>query len=346
MATPSATPGATPTAAPNAFALGEIGQYHVGFQKVATVDASRGDRSVGITIWYPAVLSPGFTPGIPTVNAEPDRSGAPYPLILSSTTMARLLAPYLVSHGFAWASVDNIGPTMMSSEMVQQPRDILVALDEVASNPPTGLEGLVDAERAGAIGYSFDGYNAYVLGGARIDPAYYRAQCPTPDATTEALVANGMSAFDCLSDVRWKSFVTTAGPVATAGEDGLWQQMTDPRIRAVMPMAGEGWWLFGERGLAAFDRPALVIAATGDELYDENALLFERLGTPDRAFISFVGPRHVDMVQDKELVARLGHFAVAFFGHRLQGRDDLARFYSREFVGSHEDLAWGPVGGE
>jgi predicted dienelactone hydrolase len=48
--------------------------------------------------------------------------------------------------------------------------------------------GMVDAEHAGAIGYSFDGYNALALSGARIDPEHYLAQCPNPDPTTGAIL--------------------------------------------------------------------------------------------------------------------------------------------------------------
>lgn len=40
-----------------------------------------------------------------------------------------------------------------------------------------------------------------------------------------------------------------------------------------MRMASEGWWLFGERGLANADRPDLVIAATNDEIYKVNVLI-------------------------------------------------------------------------
>ena len=116
--------------------------------------------------------------------------------------------------------------------------------------------------------------------------------------------------------------------------------MTDERIRAVMPMAGEGWWLFGERGLAAFDRPALVIAATGDELYAENELMFRHLGTDDRSFIAMVGPGHL-IVMDEAAQSVFGHFATAFFGHRLAGREDYARYYSKEFVDLHPELRWG-----
>ncbi|NIV35697.1 MAG: hypothetical protein GWN58_41460, partial [Anaerolineae bacterium] len=74
--------------------------------------------------------------------------------------------------------------------------------------------------------------------------------------------------------------------------------------------------------------------------YPENALIYEHLGTPDKVLISFVGPDHM-MVYNREMVARMAHFAVAFFGYHLKGRDDLAYYFSEEFVGQHDDLAWG-----
>jgi predicted dienelactone hydrolase len=232
----------------------------------------------------------------------------------------------------------------MNKQMIDQPLDILFALDQVASNSPQGLEGMIDAEHAGAIGYSFDGYNALALSGARIDPAQYLAQCPNPDATTEAILSS-MSAFSCVPAGAWYEFAAHAGEAITASEDGLWQPMTDERIRAVMPMAGEGWWLFGEKGLAAVDRPMLILVGTQDELYAENALIFEHLGTSDKALISFVGPGHM-MVFNSKMVARMAHFATAFFGTHLQGREDLAWYFSEDFVAQHDDLAWGVYAGE
>jgi predicted dienelactone hydrolase len=229
--------------------------------------------------------------------------------------------------------------------MIDQPLDIRFALDQVASQPPEELAGMIDAEHAGAIGYSFDGYNTLALSGARIDPEYYQAQCPEPDPTTEAVLASGLSAFACGPAPTWEEFAAHAGEAITGSDDGLWQPMTDARIRAVMPMAGEGWWLFGERGLAAVDRPTLMIAATADELYPENALIFEHLGTPDKALISFVGRDHM-IVFDTEMLARMAHFAVAFFGYHLQGRGDLAYYFSEEFVAQHDDLAWGVYAGQ
>jgi len=326
------------------YPLAEPGPYAVGTRTMTAVDAGRENRPVGITVWYPAEPSAGAG-GRPAADAVPDTRGKPYPLLLSSTKVAKIFAPFLVSRGFTWASVDGIDSyLMMSGQMIDQPHDILFALGQVTANPPKGLEGLIDGKHAGAIGYSFDGYNTLAMSGARIDPGYYRAQCPTPDETTRVILGS-MSAFSCVPAREWEEFAARAGEALTASADGLWQPMTDERIRAVMPMAGEGWWLFGEKGLAAVDRPTLIIVATEDELYPENALIFEHLGATDKRLISFIGQDHM-MIYDQDSVARMAHFAAAFFGFHLKGREDLARFFAEDFVNRHDDLAWGIISGD
>jgi predicted dienelactone hydrolase len=281
----------------------------------------------------------------PILDANPYLRGAPYPLILSSTKVARIFAPYLVSRGFSWVSVDGIDSYLAFYEgAIDQPLDILFALDQVATHPPEGLDGMINTERAGVMGYSFDGFNSLAMSGARIDPEYYLAQCPTPDAATEAILG-GMSAFGCNPASKWDEFTSHIGEPITTSEDGLWQPLTDQRIRAVMPMASEGWWLFGDKGLAAADRPVLIIDGTIDELYKENVLIYKHLGTSDKALISFVGQNHM-MVYDPEMVSRMAHFAVAFFGYHLQGRQDLAQYFSEDFVTQQDDLFWGAYPGE
>ena len=83
-----------------------------------------------------------------------------------------------------------------------------------------------------------------------------------------------------------------------------------------------------------------MIVATEDGQYPENALIFEHMGTADKAMISFVGPSHM-MIYDPEMVARMAHFAVAYFGYHLQGREEMAWYFSEDFVAQHDDLAWG-----
>lgn len=335
------TPTATPAGGEKAlFPLSAPGPYHVGRRSFTVEDPSRNGRLVGITIWYPAQEGTGIPGSGPRLDAAADSSGAPYPLLLSSSKVARILAPYLISRGFTWASVDHIDSYMkMTVEMFDHPLDILFALNQAASNQLEGLAGMIDAEDAGALGYSFDGYNTLALSGARIDPQHYLSQCPNPDPITKPLLT-GLSAFNCGPASDWPAFAAQAGEAITESDDGLWQPMTDPRIRAVMPLAGEGWWLFGERGLAAADRPALFIVATGDLLYPENAQIFAHLGSADKALISFVGPDHM-MIYNAKMVGRMAHFAAAFFGYHLQGKDDLARYFSAEWVAQCEDVAWG-----
>jgi len=343
---PTTIPQATETLPdPVPYLPSESGPYYVGTRILSLHDADRDGRYVGVTVWYPAGKPADSTGRNPTSNADPDISSAPYPLILSSTKVANIFAPYLVSHGFVWASVNGIDSyPLMNEQMIDQPLDILFTLDQVATNPPEGLEGMIAADQVGVIGYSFDGYNALALSGARIDPEYYLSQCPNPDATTAAILTS-LSAFDCAPALAWDEFAAHAGEAITASEDGLWQPMTDERIRAVMPMAGEGWWLFGEKGLVAVDRPVLIIVATEDELYPENALIYEHLGTPDKALISFIGLSHM-MVYDNSKVPLIAQFAVAFFGYHLQGHADLAWYFSEDFVAQQQDLAWGVYPGK
>jgi hypothetical protein len=337
------------THGPTPLPFSEPGPYGVGLRRFTVTDPARDDREVTISVWYPAVYPAGSTNKwlFWVQDADPDPREAPYPLILSSTKMANTFARYVVSRGFAWASVDKIDTyRKMGEQMIDQPLDILFALNQVASVPPEELEGMIDAEHTGVTGYSFDGYNTLAMSGARIDPEYYLAQCPIADATTKPLISHGLTAFDCGPADAWDEFAAHAGEAITTSEDGLWQPITDKRIRAVIPMAGEGWWLFGEKGLAAEDRPALMIIGSSDEMVPENALIFEHLGTPEKAMITFIGRDHGGMVSSSfpELQARIAHFMVAFFGYYLQGREDYAEYFSEDFVAQYNDLAWGVYG--
>jgi predicted dienelactone hydrolase len=326
------------TRAGGAYPLAEPGPYAVSRMSLAIEDAAREGRRIGVVIWYPTV-PPGDLKRTIQSDAEPDRGGAPYPLIVSAVMTGEALAPYVVSHGFVWASVAAIYPYRhMGASMIDHPLDILYMLDHLASNPPDALQGLIDAEHTGAVGYSFDGYNTLAMSGARIDPAYYLAQCPDPDPATSAVISD-LSAFHCAPADAWDAYVAHVPERFTVSDDGLWQPMTDPRVRAVMPMAAEGWWLFGTRGLAEVDRPVLMLAGTLDELYRENVLIYEHLGTTDKRLISFVGQDH-ELVYEPEMIARVAHLATAFLGYHLQGREAWGACFSKEFVVAHDDLAW------
>ena len=337
----------------NPFPLSEPGQYDFGtkgaFSEIYSfVDTSRADREIGIMVWYPAKLPADAPPSDYNPDAEPDLSGAPYPLILSSSKVGSLFGPHLASHGFIVIGIKGLDSSSNWGKwLINDPLDILFALDQVAANPLSGLEGMINAEHAGAMGYSFDGYNSLALSGARVDPEFYLAQCANAAAMNPA-PPEWWIKYNCEMNVNWDEFTALAGRAITTSEDGLWQPMTDDRILAVMPMAPEGAWLFGERGLAAVDRPTLIIGATEDDInpYDlEASYIFDHLGTPDKIMISFVGEDHM-MVESDEPAARMKHFATAFFGYYLQRQEDYAKYFSEDFVSKQDGLAWGVYKGE
>jgi predicted dienelactone hydrolase len=332
----------------NPFPLSEPGQYDFGtkgaFDEIYSfVDTSRADRKIGIMVWYPAKLPKDAHPSDYNADAEPDLSGAPYPLILSSAKVGSIFGPHLASHGFVVVGVKGIDTFKWNHNLIDQPLDILFALDQVASQPLEGLEGMIDAEHAGTMGYSFDGYNSLAMSGARVDPEFYLAQCAKPQ-----LEEYWIQFEYCEPAKAWAEFTAQAGDAITTSNDGLWQPMTDERIRAVIPMGPDGAQLFGERGLAFVDRPTMIICGTEDSLADyqmEAVYIYEHIGAPDKTLISFIGEDHF-MIESDEPILRMKHFITAFFGYYLQGQEDYTKYFSEDFVSKHDGLAWGVYKGE
>jgi len=331
------------------YPLAETGPYQFGTRmNYKFTDPSRDNREISLYVWYPAELLVNAEPSKYNYDADPDLSDAPYPVILSSAKVGMYFGPHLATHGFVVVGVDrqdskkHWGPWL-----IDYPLDQVFALSQVAANPLEGLEGMYDANSAGAMGYSFDGYNALALGGARIDPEFYQSQCTAASPGNPAPEAWWID-YVCNLDGGWDEFAAHAGAEITSNSDGLWQPLTDARIQAVMPMAPEGAWLFGERGLDSADRPTLIIAATDDDInyYDLEAVyIFEHLGVPDKSMISFIDQDHM-MIYDDEQVAMMKHFATAFFGVYLQGNQDYGKYLSEDNISKQEDLAWGVYSGE
>jgi hypothetical protein len=91
-----------------------------------------------------------------------------------------------------------------------------------------------------------------------------------------------------------------------------------------------------------------LIAATEDVINPYNleaTFMQDHMDPTVGSMISFVGENHFSLV-DVESLARMRHFATAFFGFHLQGREDLAYLFSEDFVAQHDDLAWGVYEGE
>ena len=338
-------PAPPATQEPSQLPLSEPGPYLAGLRRnVEFVDAGREDRKVTLTVWYPAAAPDGTEPWTePKADVPPDATGAPYPLILTATKLGFFFAPHLASHGFVVAGINGQDSSMnWGPWLTDHPRDLVFALDQIAAQGVPDLEGMIDAGHAGAMGYSFGSPTALFLGGARVDPDNYLQKCANAPSMTPALEEWWID-YNCNLLGGWEAFVANAGPAASGGEGGLWAPITDDRIRAVIPMAPEGDWLFGERGLQAVDRPTLIFGATQDTVnpYALEAIpIYEKLNPSQRAMISFVGEGHM-MLDNAGRLAQMEHFAAAFFGLHLRGDQGLADYLSQDFVEKYPDLAWG-----
>jgi len=331
---------------PPSFPLSESGSFFVGSRVYNLIDASRGERAIHIQVFYPALKQTNDSEEIITRDANVDMSDAPYPLILTGDNSGNyLFRSHLASYGFVMVIVTSPGFSYIAdwnNDVINGPLDFLYVLDELTSNPPDDLEGIMDTDRVGVAGYSSDGLFTLALGGARIDPEYYFSQCAMAPNFDPPLPLFLITYYCNLSE-RWDEFSSQVGAEISTVTDGLWQPTTDERILAIMPMAPDSAWLYGEKGLAGIRIPSLNIAGTADNLVNYelvDAYLYDHLVNSDRILISFIGKGH-GMVENKEVIKRINHFAVAFFGYYLQAHKDYANYFSENFVSQVDDLAWG-----
>jgi predicted dienelactone hydrolase len=333
----------------SSFPLSERGPYWPGNRVYTFVDDSRNGRSIEIQIFYPALKEANTQGGTITRDAKPDMSGAPYPLILTGPNSGNyLFKSHLASYGFVMALIHVPDSSDYPGfQSVDHPLDFLFVLDQIASTSQEGLEGVIDSNLVGVTGFSGDGFISLALSGVRIDPNFYLSFCnhaPTMDPPP----SDWYIRFWCILAPKWDEFAVHVGEDITVSDDGLWQALTDERIRAVMPMAPDGAELYGDQGLALVDRPMFIIAGTEDEYVPyqfESKYIFEHVGSPELYMVSFIGETH-EMPFNPESANRMKHFATAFFGYYLQGREECLEYFSEDFVAQFDDLAWGLYEGD
>lgn len=341
-ATSTTAPQATQT--PSAFPLSQPGSYLGGYQEYIFIDESRGGRKIEITLWYPALKQPASNGYHIKKNAPVNSSGAPYQLILTGSNSGdTIFTSHLATYGFVMVIIRSPDKYMnYDLQTIDIPRDILFVLDHLAKQPPEELVGLIDTDHAGVTGYSGDGYNSLAVSGARWNPEHYFSSCQNAPTSVENRSQLMVGIF-CNATTIWDEFAANAGEEITSSQDGLWQPLTDERIRAVAPLAPDGAWFFGERGLAEINIPVFIICGTQDEMPSyqyETVFIYEHLKTTEKYLVSFIGESHLSMLQ-ADLVKRMNHFVTAFFGYYLQERQDYAKYFSEDFVAQFDDLAWG-----
>lgn len=358
-------------AAPGPFAVGVrtvemVNPDQIDIVNVTGPDAMpRYDRPLTLEVWYPAAAPKPDTPqayenviirdgkrmvtlyGQALRDAAPDAAGGPYPLILIShgypgnRYLMAHLGENLASKGYVAVSIDHTDSTYdnqlaFGSTLVNRPLDQLAALNQIDALSRTDgsfLNGLVDADNTGLIGYSMGGYGAVILAGGGVTEVSTTYEWGAPSGTLKV------------------------------HQDGTDTQraLPDARIKAVVAFApwgrNRGFW--DAAGLANIRTPIMFIAGTKDDvsLYDGGPrTIFEEAVNADRYLLSFIGANHnagapmpapreswepaeglnfipaehyTDAVWDNVRMNNIAqHFTTAYFGRMLKADAAMDRYLS------------------
>jgi predicted dienelactone hydrolase len=363
---------------PDAPAYAVHGPYAVGTRDFVI---KTGDRTTPITIWYPA-LNPEGRPeettytmdvgdqGLPQypvlghalLDAPPDMSSAPYPLVVWShgaylyRQTNAYLAEHLASEGFvvvAGNHEDNWGtfPAPNVTSDISRPADISAWIDFAEEQTAAGSElaGLIDTEHVAAAGHSYGGYTALAAAGALYNPTWYLDVLCVNNTLAEDDPLNSCSALE-------KSLDKLAALAGLDGvPEGLWPSWQDPRVDAIFLLAPSS--SFGPDGSAAVKLPAMSLTGSADPMQDVALnvyLTHDNLGSAKKSLVVFQDGGHTmflndchsatgmagvafewcsDAVWDMDRVHDLvNHFATAFLLSELKGDAHAAATLASENV--------------
>lgn len=169
---------------------GNRGPYLVGAARrsFTRLSSTTGQpQPLDVVVWYPATLgkpAPAVDDLLAApVDPEPDRSGAPYPLVFFShgtgavPWTATYLTTHLVSHGFVVIAPAHYGSSIAAGcpvpcsvtnpaarplivdSITNRPEELIFLLEQAGSGDPR-FDGLIDAASAGLVGHSFGGHTA------------------------------------------------------------------------------------------------------------------------------------------------------------------------------------------
>lgn len=318
------------------------GPYWVGTMQMQLQD---GDRTIPITLWYPA-LNPEnqaetityepimkWTPmpemdypiaGHALLNATPAPSDTPYPLFVFSHGLATspawysYLLEHVASYGFVVIAPDHLETIYLDvnserevpATTVNRPHDISKVIDfaETLTTTSTAFENLIDMDQIAVGGHSYGGYTSLAAAGARFDLAYYDALC------IESADDPALAVIMCGSLVPGEAEMAQAAGFDPMPE-GLWPSMGDPRVKAIVPMAGDAY-LFGEVGLAEITIPMLALGGTLDDATPYaygSRLAYDNAASDQKALATFDYGNHYLFLSDCTNVSWLIDLGFSFF---------------------------------
>lgn len=240
------------------------GPYPVG---VASFDATVSSGTTPALVWYPAADSGEPFEYFPlitgtAVEGATARCTGTRPVIVhshgsgSAAFEMAWLAEYLATHGIITVSLDHIGNTYYEETpdfarlYEQRPTDVAELFDLLLSDwagPGQPLDGCIDASAGYTVtGYSFGGYTAYAVAGARVDDPFSEVSFDFSDPRANAVIGyapwNGGGVLgDGMADITVPALTIGAARDETVARQYLPLHSaltTTPRILAAFPDAG------------------------------------------------------------------------------------------------------------
>lgn len=293
------------------------GPHWVGYQTAISSEGQAEPLDLGI--WYPALNPTGVmeeityevmlknpewqTDGPSTIyghallNAPIDDTEGPYPLIIFSHGFSAnpewysTLLEHYAFHGFIILAPEHVEQDWMESApaTIDRLRDIKQTLDYAEELTAHGgdMASLIDMENVAVVGHSFGGYTALAMGGAQIDFNAFNQRCAdlSPDDPKQFLCMPLLG--------REAEIANRAGFVSAP--TGLWPSFDDPRVTAIVPIAGDAF-LFGKEGLSKITMPMMAIGGTADTgtPYDWGPqLAYDYVSSEQKALVGFMGAEHM-----------------------------------------------------
>ncbi len=286
----SGTADASPAA--STYPPGELGPYPVGVRTYKFNDTER-NREMETKVWYPAqptgeekkalYLFIATKNGLD--NPPPDRSAAPYPLILFShgsqgvNIQSFTITEHLASHGFvvvAPTHPDNglASPTsdeIMATVARERPKDIAFiyrSVTSLAQDDP--LAGIIDAERFAFSGHSFGAYTTLVLAGGTCDATGAKKRCQ--ESKDPGIL--------CPSAPFWPD------GLIIEREKGM------ERGKVALALAPGGYEAFGPEGLAKVSMPTMIMGGTLDDTTGKEIPVMYQYVPKPKYYVEIAGAGH------------------------------------------------------
>jgi predicted dienelactone hydrolase len=257
---------------------------------------AKEEMSYTVTVSPATTEKPLVVTGQALQDAAPDIAQGPYPLVLFSPGLTvwdsgnSYLLEHLASYGFVVISWNPRGETLDefwagAGYRLRDPQLIIARAENLTST--TGeLANVIDTKRIGIMGHSSGGWTALVGGGAQINFGWCEAH-------KEEVAKNSLS--NC------GQFVPHSDEIAAmiglkSTPTGMWPPTNDPRVQAVISLAGDGdIWGANYEGIAQLKVPTMIMGGSKDTVNIPEITsypIYEHLGSAIKSRVIFENGDH------------------------------------------------------